>query len=140
MSDSGVAPVASASAIQMNYMKLLIEQLRHQNPLEPLSNENMATQMAQLSQLQQLETMNTNFKLLNSTFAKALDSANRSYADSLIGREISFFTKTEAGDLTPVSGTVKEVLNDPQNGIVLAVQSGNNVYTLNLDGVVSVRS
>jgi flagellar basal-body rod modification protein FlgD len=123
----------------MNYMKLLIEQLRHQNPLEPLSNEDMATQMAQLSQLQQLETMNTKFESLNSTFAKVLDSANRSYADSLIGREISFFTKTDAGDLKQISGTVKEVLNDPQNGIVLAVQSGNDMYSLNLDGVLSVK-
>jgi len=136
---SDVAPVSSASAIQMNYMKLLIEQLRHQNPLEPLSNEDMATQMAQLSQLQQLETMNTKFESLNSTFAKVLDSANRSYADSLIGREISFFTKTDAGDLKQISGTVKEVLNDPQNGIVLAVQSGNDMYSLNLDGVLSVK-
>ena len=137
---SNVASIASASEIQLNYMKLLIEQLRNQNPLEPLNNEDMATQMAQFAQLQQLETMNTNFGSLNSTFAEVLKSTNQSYANSLIGKEISFFTKTEAGDLTQVSGTVKEVLNDPENGLVLAVQSGNNIYTLNLDGVVSVKS
>ena len=137
---SNVAPVASASEIQLNYMKLLIEQLRKQNPLEPLNNEDMATQMAQFSQLQQLETMNTNFGSLNSTFAEVLKSTNRSYASSLIGKEISFFTQTETGDLTQVSGTVKEVLNDPDKGIVLAVQTNDNIYTLNLDGVVSVKN
>jgi flagellar hook assembly protein FlgD len=137
---SSVASIASASEIQLNYMKLLIEQLRHQNPLEPLNNEDMATQMAQFAQLQQLETMNSNFGTLNSTFAEVLESTNRSYAESLIGREISFFTKTEAGDLVQVSGTVKEVLNDPEGGILLAVQTSDDIYTLNLDGVVSVKS
>lgn len=85
---SDVASVSSASEIQMNYMKLLIEQLRHQNLLEPLSNEDMATQMAQLSQLQQLETMNSNFSGI-------LAATNRNYADSLIGQNVSYFVTNE---------------------------------------------
>ncbi|GAI50373.1 unnamed protein product [marine sediment metagenome] len=52
---------SSASNIQMDYMKLLITQLQNQNPLEPLDNNEMASQLAQFSQLQQLETMNNSF-------------------------------------------------------------------------------
>ncbi|MHC4424212.1 MAG: flagellar hook capping FlgD N-terminal domain-containing protein, partial [Planctomycetota bacterium] len=49
-----VSSTASASDIQMDYMKLLITQLQNQNPLEPLSNNEMASQLAQFSSLQQL--------------------------------------------------------------------------------------
>ena len=34
--------IASASSIQMDYMKLLITQLQNQNPLEPMDNNEMA--------------------------------------------------------------------------------------------------
>ena len=56
-----VSSIASASDMQMDYMKLLVTQLQHQNPLEPLSNNEMASQLAQFSQLQQLESMNSSF-------------------------------------------------------------------------------
>jgi len=52
----------SASSIQADYMKLLVTQLQNQNPLEPLDNNEMASQLAQFSQLQQLESMNSNFE------------------------------------------------------------------------------
>jgi len=53
--------IGTASDIQMDYMKLLITQLQNQNPLEPLNNNEMASQLAQFSQLQQLESMNSTF-------------------------------------------------------------------------------
>jgi flagellar basal-body rod modification protein FlgD len=68
-----VSSTASASDIQMDYMKLLITQLQNQNPLEPLSNNEMASQLAQFSSLQQLESM-------SSSFADVLVTINRSYA------------------------------------------------------------
>jgi flagellar hook assembly protein FlgD len=71
---------ATASDIQMDYMKLLVTQLQNQNPLEPLDNNEMASQLAQFSQLQQLENM-------NSSFVQVLAAAERSYANSLIGKE-----------------------------------------------------
>ena len=73
--------INSASNIQMDYMKLLITQLQNQNPLEPMDNNQMASQLAQFSQLQQLESMNSNF-------ANVLSSTERNYANSLIGKEI----------------------------------------------------
>ena len=73
--------INSASDIQMNYMKLLITQLQNQNPLEPMDNNDMASQLAQFSQLQQLETM-------NSSFADVLSATEQNYANSLIGKDI----------------------------------------------------
>ncbi len=85
-----VSATNTASNIQMDYMKLLITQLHNQNPLEPLDNNEMASQLAQFSQLQQLESMNTNF-------AKVLATTELTYANSLIGKEVSFMLETDTG-------------------------------------------
>ena len=48
---------ASASQIRTDYLNLLITQLRNQNPLEPMDNNEMAAQLAQFSPLEQMENM-----------------------------------------------------------------------------------
>ena len=78
-----VSPVVSASEIQTDYMKLLITQLQNQNPLEPMNNNEMASQLAQMASLQQLESMST-------SFAGVLDAIELEYASSLLGKEVTF--------------------------------------------------
>jgi flagellar basal-body rod modification protein FlgD len=117
----------SATNIQMDYMQVLMAQLQNQNPLEPLDNNEMASQLAQFSQLQQLESMNSNF-------AKVLTNVERTYANSLIGKEISFLAETDEGKTEMTSGTVEQVYNDVEGEIFLVV--GN--YTLRLENVISV--
>lgn len=124
-----VSTIGSASNIQMDYMKLLITQLQNQNPLEPLDNNEMASQLAQFSQLQQLETM-------NNSFSQSLATAELSYANSLLGREISFIPETETGALNITSGIVEQVYNNVEGKINLRV--GN--YTPGLEDVISVNN
>ena len=121
--------INSASSIQMDYMKLLITQLRNQNPLEPLDNNEMASQLAQFSQLQQLESM-------NSSFAGVLATTERTYANSLIGKEVSFAAETDTGDQQLVSGTVQEVYNNVEGQILLAVAD----QRVALEDVISVKN
>jgi flagellar basal-body rod modification protein FlgD len=123
----------SASSIQMDYMKVLITQLQNQNPLEPMDNNEMASQLAQFSQLQQLESMNSNF-------AQILAITNRSYANSLIGKEVTFFAQdTETGELVQKKGTVNEVFNDLNTGeSLLKVTVDSEEYSLSLDAVMLV--
>ena len=115
------SPVNSASKIQMDYMNLLITQLRNQNPLEPLNNNEMASQLAQFSQLQQLESMNTRF-------ADVLTTAERTYANSLIGKEVSFEVETESGTTDVASGVVQQVYNNVEGEILLV--AGDRRVTL----------
>lgn len=75
---------ATSGQIQADYLNLLVAQLQHQNPLEPLDSNDMASQLAQLSELEQLETM-------NGTFHSVLAATRRAEAASLIGREVTFF-------------------------------------------------
>lgn len=126
--DSSLA-INSASDIQMNYMKLLITQLQNQNPLEPMDNNEMASQLAQFSQLQQLETM-------NSSFADILSTTERNYANTLIGKEISFASESSAGTQEITSGIVEEVINNLDGQTVL-LAGGNTVA---LEDVISVKN
>ena len=121
--------INSASSIQMDYMNLLITQLQNQNPLEPLDNNEMASQLAQFSQLQQLESLNSNF-------ADVLSTTQRNYANSLIGKEIAFASEDETGAGSITSGIVEEVLNNVDGKTVLVV--GNN--NIALEDVISVKN
>lgn len=129
----------SASSIQVDYMKILVAQLQNQNPLEPLNNNEMASQLAQFSQLQQLESM-------NSSFARVLTATERSYANLLIGKNVTFFARDEqTGELNKVEGTVDSVFHDPETGeSLLGIKVGEGEdeqeYTLGLGAVVLVKN
>ncbi len=124
-----LSAASSASSIQMDYMKLLIVQLQNQNPLEPLDNNEMASQLAQFSQLQQLESMNT-------SFAKVLATTELTYANSLLGKEVTFVPETEAGGADITSGIVEQVYNNVDGEIFLRVGD----LTLGLEDVISVKN
>lgn len=127
MSESSA--ISSVSNTQMDYMKLLITELQNQNPLEPMDNSEMASQLAQFSQLQQLESMNSNF-------ASVLATTERTYAGSLIGKEISFMTQTTDAAQEITSGIVQEVHNDVDGEILLSVGD----FTIGLDDVLTVKN
>ena len=129
----------SSSNIQFDYMRILIVQMQNQNPLEPLDNNQMAAQLAQFSQLQQLESM-------NSSFADVLTTAKRSYANSLLGKNVTFYAEDKlTGDLEKVVGTVDSIFNDPKTGeslLGVTIGGGENVeeYTLGLNAVILVEN
>ena len=123
-----VSAIGTASDIQLDYMKLLVTQLRNQNPLEPLNNSEMASQLTLFSQLQQLESM-------NSTFAEVLATANNTYANSLIGKEVSFLGETAEGTVDILSGVVEQVYKEDGENLLIV---GN--YILNIEDIISVRN
>ena len=127
MSVSATTP--SSGDIQMDYMKILIAQLQNQNPLEPMDNNEMASQLAQLSQLGQIESLNRNF-------GKVLDTVERDYASSLIGKNVMFYAQTEEGDRVPVGGKVERIYNDVEGDVGLLI-NGN---VIGLEDIVAVSS
>ena len=100
----------TADNIRTDYMKLLITQLQNQNPLEPMSNDQMASQLAQLSQLEQMEHQST-------TFDKVLLTQETTQATAMIGKQVTFYPQ---GASEPVTAKVDGVgLADGQ--VVLVV-------------------
>ena len=113
----------------MDYMKLLVTQLQNQNPLEPMDNKDMTAQLAQFSQLQQMET-------LNSSFGRVLESVQRSYASSLIGKEVSYSGDAADGDRRDAGPARSRKSSIEEDGdIVLTVDDEK----VNLTDVTSIR-
>ena len=128
--------INTASNIQTDYMKLMIAQLQNQNPLEPLDNNEMASQLAQFSQLQQLESMNT-------SFSQVLTATERNYANSLLGKTVTFYSQDEiTGEYDKQTGTVSSIFHDPETQEVLLGVTAEDMqeYTLGLDAVVLVEN
>ena len=123
-----LSAIATASDIQIDYMKLLVTQLRNQNPLEPLDNNEMASQLTQFSQLHQLEKMNRSFE-------RVLNSIERTYAGSLLGKEVSFVAEIESGIGYTQNGTVEQVYHNTNGEIWLVVSD----CAIRLEDVLSVK-
>ncbi len=105
-----------------NFLKLLVKQLEHQNPLEPVNDREFIAQMAQFSTLEQMQQVH-----------KSIDSLRSFQANTLIGKEISgrdFVTGNR------IQGKVNEVFFDASNEVFLRV----NGKTLRFKDVKSIKN
>jgi flagellar basal-body rod modification protein FlgD len=85
--NSTVFPQATTSANTMGkdaFLKLLISQLQHQDPLNPADSTEFTAQLAQFASLEQLSNVNDNLNTLKLYQA----SINNAQAVSFIGKEI----------------------------------------------------
>jgi flagellar basal-body rod modification protein FlgD len=99
MATPAAGGVQTGSQQQLNFLNLLVTQLKNQNPLDPLDSNAMVSQLAQISQVSQMES-------LNSTFKSVLQTEELKYATALLGKQVSFIPD---GDTTAVTGTVTGV-------------------------------
>jgi flagellar basal-body rod modification protein FlgD len=117
------ASTSSSGDIRGNYMTLLVTQLQNQNPLEPMSSDEMTSQLTQFSQLEHMES-------LDSTFAKTLFAAQVNQGSELIDKEVTFMP--DEGN-EAVSGRVGGV--DMINGKVMLSVGGSGVE---IDRILSI--
>lgn len=94
-----------------DFLKMLIAQLKNQDPLNPLDGSNFAAQLAQFSSLEQLQNMNTKLQTLGTSFS----SLNNVQVANLIGNEVS-----AKGNTTAVEGST----NTLYYNLSSAVQQG----------------
>ena len=87
---SAISSTNTSQSIKTDYLNLLVTQLQNQNPLEPMDNQEMASQLAQLSQLEQAENHTQQLTGLNTGFQEMLLNIQRGQAVSLIGKEVTF--------------------------------------------------
>ena len=109
------APTDAASKTQVDYqsfLKLLVAQMKNQDPTNPMDSTQYMAQLASFSQVEQSVQMNTKLDLM-------LQSSALAQADSLIGRTIT----SADGETT---GKIKEV-RLISNGIVAVLEGGKEI-------------
>lgn len=82
-----------------DFMLLLLAQLQHQNPLEPMDETTMMGQITQLNSLQELQK-------ISSAIENASKSSRLTEAAALIGKNVTYTTtdgKSHSGIVTGVS-------------------------------------
>jgi len=100
-----------------DFLRLLIEQLKHQDPLEPVDNQEFIAQMAQFSSLEQMQNLNKNFETM-----ALLDMT--SSAMNFLGRNVQAIDPSnESSDL--ITGTVSSI--KLSNGEAMLVIDGQEI-------------
>jgi flagellar basal-body rod modification protein FlgD len=83
---AGAANAAKSSTeeTQNRFLSLLVAQMKNQDPLNPLDNAQVTSQMAQLSTVQGIENMNSSLQ----TLAASMGANQMAQAANLIGRGV----------------------------------------------------
>ena len=128
-SDSGNLQSARSGTLgKDDFLNMMITQLKHQDPLNPLDGTDFTAQLAQFSSLEQLSNMNDQLELLSLYQA----SLNNAQSVNLIGREV-----TAKGDVVKVEGASADLAYNLSGGaeevtIKIYDEEGNLVDTLEL--------
>jgi flagellar basal-body rod modification protein FlgD len=125
---TSAAGQTSAQEQSDRFMKLLVAQLNNQDPLNPMDNAEMTSQMAQINTVSGIQTLNESVKSLSDQFT----SMQLLQATSMIGREVL----TPGNTVSVHSGVGKGALSLPANADKVTVQvrspSGQLLDTIEL--------
>lgn len=75
------------------FLELLVTQLQHQDPLDPMDDKEFIAQTAQFSALEQMQNLNTNMKAL-------MDYQKLGEASNLVGREVEVLNSESGENIT----------------------------------------
>ncbi len=74
-----------------DFLKILITQMRYQDPLEPMDTKESIAQMASFSSLEQMQNLNKSFGEMSKTITEELmPSVMLQQASTMIGREVAY--------------------------------------------------
>lgn len=95
-SSSSTTTTSNSALGKDDFLKLMIEQLKNQDPLNPLDGTEYASQLAQFSQLEQLTNLNDYMKESINASLLLTQSVSNTMATNYIGKEV----KLGGNDLT----------------------------------------
>ncbi|NDI33386.1 flagellar hook capping FlgD N-terminal domain-containing protein [Chengkuizengella sediminis] len=99
------------------FLTLLVEQLKYQDPLEPLNDQEFIAQMAQFSSLEQLMNMTEEVQLLRQSIGISSD---------MIGKEISYsYFDTLSLEVITKTGLVESI--SIKDGAQFAIVEGEEI-------------
>ncbi len=126
---SNKKPLEKPRLTQEDFMKLMMAQMRHQDPMKPMENGEFISQMAQFSSVHGLKEIKDSF----STLANALQSAQALQASSMVGRKVMVpGNMAELIDGGKLRGAV-DVPHETESVLVKVIdKGGQTVHTVDL--------
>ncbi len=120
------------------FLQLLITQLQHQDPTNPMDDREFISQMAQFSSLEQMQNMT---KTMESLLASQQQTQMMNYA-SFVGKEVKWHEITdkidEKGDPVVNEGTgVIESLKFVDGSVVFKLADGKEITPGNISGILA---
>jgi len=125
---AGAGGQGSASEIQDRFLKLLVTQMKNQDPLNPMDNAQVTSQMAQLSTVTGIDKLNASVQALGSSMA----STQTLSAIGMIGHGVMVRGDVIAKSGGETGGGV--LLDQPVDNVEITIKdaSGHTVRTLSL--------
>jgi flagellar basal-body rod modification protein FlgD len=126
---AAAATDGSAANTQDRFLKLLVTQMKNQDPLNPMDNAQVTSQMAQLSTVSGIDKVNSTLKALTDSMSagQALSATSMIGHGALVpGSNIELNNgKAVAGlDITQSADSVKVQIKDGANNVVRTLQLG----------------
>jgi flagellar basal-body rod modification protein FlgD len=89
-----------------DFLKLLVTELRNQDPLQPMDNKDFIAQMAQFSSLEQMNNVSNSMDKLNKSMFNFAQQASLTQGAAMIGKWVGGINVDGA---TPMEGIVEAV-------------------------------
>jgi len=130
---------------QDEFLKLMITQMKNQDPTKPMDSNEFVSQMAQFSQATGIKSLNTSF----SSLATSLQSNQALQASSMVGRDVLVESErlqlgsngaSFAVDLPSAASQVDVEITDGAGAVVRKLSLGQTeagVYDLRWDGLAA---
>ncbi len=130
-SSSGLASNPNATLDKDAFLKLLLIELQHQDPTDPMDSDKMLTQTSQLSALEMQQNTNTTMQKMVETMQLLSNSFSTSMSTSAIGAIGKMATVSDnkikltgANELIALKMYLPE--DSDENGVTLEVYDSNN--------------
>ncbi|KGX88635.1 flagellar hook assembly protein FlgD [Pontibacillus marinus] len=107
------------------FLKILMTQLKNQDPTNPMKDKEFVSQMTNFSMLEQMTNMSTAIEDLTQaqSFAPVVKYS------SMIGKDVSYEVLDENGNVTGAETSQVEAVSKRQNSIVLELANGTSIST-----------
>jgi flagellar basal-body rod modification protein FlgD len=102
-----------------DFLKLLVTQLKNQDPLNPSNSTEFTAQLAQFSSLEELTNLNTSMDKM----VTATNNSTKTAALDMIGKEVTYVNSTFTYDKSPVQ--LGYTLDGAASQVQLLIQDSN---------------
>ncbi|MDO8893994.1 MAG: flagellar hook assembly protein FlgD [Nitrosomonas sp.] len=124
---TGITAKKEAENTQDRFLKLLVTQMKNQDPLKPLDNAEVTSQLAQISTVSGIDKLNTTLKLLSSDYEDSQSIA----ATAMIGRDA--FVPGRSIQLEQEAAIAGIELAQPVDKLKVTISDSHGVAIRNID-------